>query len=263
MPREPTEIKNPGKDPLQPGYRKPRLSTGDKIALIKRLEAGETRAVVAEDLGITRQYISLIWKAYQAHGVSALATSNRLGRKKSRELNDEQAAKLLHLVRTQKPSGLKLSVHLYGDYWCVDTAREWIEQKFHFLASRRYLTELFEGWGLPPLQPNPIELEMYTPEFQAYLNSPIAQQIREREKAQLDQLNREAEERMRLREQAFLDEIRAKSGNAGADFAPHPSATTARSPSARPLHSLRSGKHAKGAAQKAKDRRKRAKQRKR
>ncbi|HUF61784.1 MAG TPA: helix-turn-helix domain-containing protein [Verrucomicrobiales bacterium] len=256
-------MRNPRISSPQHSHRKPRLTTADKIALIKRLEAGETRAVVAKDARISRQYVSLIWKAYQAQGESALVTSPRMGRKKSRELNEEQVAELFHLVQTQKASDLKLSVHLYGDFWCVDTAREWIQRRFHFLASRRYLTELFEGWGLPPMPPNPIELEMSTPEFHAYLKSPIAQQIREREKACYEQMNREAEERIRRLDQAFRDEMTAPSRLGDQASARQPVTAAGKSPTIRPPHSSRTGKHAKGGARRPKTRRKGDKGRKR
>jgi len=165
----------------KPGASK--LDTDQRLAAMRRLEAGEKQRAVAADTGVTSQYISLLWRAYKDKGVEGIL-DKKTGPRPARELTAAEEEKIRSLLLAHpKPSGLGLPVsEEHEDVWTLPLVRKLAKRELDFTPMRDHIKDLLRKWNFR--LPDPLasrELE-FSEDYYEYLKSPLAKQIREREK---------------------------------------------------------------------------------
>ena len=174
------------------------LGPEERAKVVERLEAGEKQRVIAAEYGVTRQYISLVWKRYQAAGMEAVSGQSQRGRPKQRPLTAEEQTVLRPIWQNKKPADFGLEP---GDVWTLSAAKEVAKRQIGRTPVAREVAMLLRRWKIPlrrvitrptnqpenpwdrEIDPRSIDPELRKDRsFMAYLKSPEAAALREREK---------------------------------------------------------------------------------
>ncbi len=207
-----------------------KLKTEDRLAAMQRVAAGEMQVTLAKELGVTRQYIALLWKRYKKKGLEGILDKST-GVRPLRALTEKEETNLRDLFRsTTQPSVLKLRIATgKKDIWTNSLALQLAKRELDFVPKLSQVRELLEKWDIQfPKIRHTID-PVFSDEFYAYLKTPLAKQIRERELAAAAKWEEEREAK-RL-ERAKETELHLKA------------ASDLRTP---PAPGQRTGKHAKG-----------------
>ncbi len=157
-----------------------RFNFEERLALMRRIEEGETQRALAEETGVTHQYISLIWRSYLTDGPEALRPGLR-GRKRRRKPSEEEYAELRAALENGTPHSENLS-KLPNQPWTFEFVRAYIQRRWDFNTVRADIIPKLRAWGIPyATMALPIP-EDFGEDFVRYVNSPLAKQIAEREK---------------------------------------------------------------------------------
>ncbi|MCB1211384.1 MAG: helix-turn-helix domain-containing protein [Verrucomicrobiales bacterium] len=180
------------------------LGPEERTKVIERLKAGVTQQVIANDYGVTRQYISLVWKRYQAAGLDAVSGHAKRGRPKEQPLTVAEQNILRPIWQNKKPADFGLEP---GEIWTLNSAKEVAKRHIGRTPVAREVAMLLKRWKIPLRRvfaqatnhaDNPwdreIDVRAIDPElrkdktFIAYLKSPEAAALREREKKMYEEL---------------------------------------------------------------------------
>lgn len=123
----------------------------DRLELMKRIEAGERAATIAAEYGVTRQYVSLLWKKYREEGPDAISSAKR-GRRRTRRLSSAERKQLDALVDKEPPSKYGLPGEFLDEdleLWTVESLRALVERKFGFVPNKGDVKTILLGRGMP------------------------------------------------------------------------------------------------------------------
>lgn len=173
-----------------------RIGEAERVELMRRLDAGESQSALAREFGCSRQYISQLRKRFEKFGEAGIAQRPR-GRPKVRPLTAALRKAIREAIDGSRPSEHGIAPHFEaGDAWHIDAVREWIKDREGWTPSRGQVIGLFEEWQLPRTffrtRFRGDELDEPDAEFLAWLDSPIARQIREREEEMARRIEAEA-----------------------------------------------------------------------
>jgi transposase len=117
---------------------------------IRGCEMGFSETDLAEMLGVSRETISRWWTAYKDQGPDALP-HERTGRPvgSGRTLNDEQAARIQHLIDNHSPDDLGVPAPL----WSRRAVRELIRKLLGIRMPIRTVGEYLKRWGYTAKRP--------------------------------------------------------------------------------------------------------------
>jgi hypothetical protein len=179
-----------------------RLTPGQREYAIREIQNGRTQASVAAELGVTKAAISLLWVKWN--------NRETLGVPKVLTEEEQERLKAEMLRSSPKDHGLSGLGEERAKIWTGERAYALAKQLFDRKLNKLPITGLVHIWRreLSPRNPDAIPeaptLEIdeddldpelrNDPDFMAYIRSPIARQIREREIACWQ---REQEERER------------------------------------------------------------------
>jgi transposase len=133
------------------GDQKLAIPREERIAVMKRIEAGETQTAIAEEYGVSRQYVSILWKAYREKG-SEVLLEDRRGRPRTRRLTDSERRHILGMVEAGPPAsqGLQgIEVCEEVELWTVEAVRELCLREFGYAPNKGDADKLLKGRGLP------------------------------------------------------------------------------------------------------------------
>lgn len=156
--------------------RRLRLTPEDQLAIVARVKNGESQSAIARELGCVRQRISAIVLKYDREGAAGFVHKKR-GRKKG-PVPLEEIECLIVMLRDQQPADFGFKKK---DKWTYEKAESAGTKVFGRRPPKRYLREAFNLSGVELIYEKDPDADLYTPEFKAYLKSPRAQEIRERE----------------------------------------------------------------------------------
>jgi transposase len=112
-----------------------------RLSASLRIQRGESLSLIARDLGITRQAVSLWARQYRRHGEAGLRRIPRLGR----------PAKLSRAQLAQLPRLLARGAQAYGfptDVWTIRHVAELIRRRFRVRYCHDHLNRLLHRLGL-------------------------------------------------------------------------------------------------------------------
>lgn len=147
-----------------------------------RVEGGETMRAVASSSGVTSQYISLLWKAYQLKGAAGIVEKSN-GPRQTRDLTPGEEGKLRAQITSELvPSRLGLVIpNGKPDQWSPSLALKLAKRQLDFIPQLSQMNELFRKWNIR-IPRNHAEPDLqFSEDYYEYIKSPIAKQIRERE----------------------------------------------------------------------------------
>lgn len=168
-----------------------KLSKEQREEVVRRCLAGETQVRVAEDFGITRQYVSLIVRAVK-HPEEA---ERRAERKLKKRLTPEQEEELKTTIETSLPNDHEIFPS--RGFWTVEHGIELAEKRFGKTPSKAVVEQIVKPLAEKrrrerpadprPEPPKPFDVRNLSPEladneaFIAYCSSPIGRQVAQRE----------------------------------------------------------------------------------
>ena len=202
MPPRPTEDSSDKEQQSNKG----KLSPEQRLAIARRIEAGEKQAALAGEFGVTRQAISLLMKKYRAEGEEVIKEGRR-GRKPSRRLSpgeEEAVHQIITSHKTPKGAGLQLSEQ-GKNKWDADSVKRLVARECSFTPTKSIVADLLGKWGLTPKRERQFSQDYYD-----YINSDIGKEVSRR--------NWELREKqMRERREAEAAEKAAKAEEGGAE----------------------------------------------
>ena len=256
---DPDEASFDSPSPVAPGGmeaprpNRPKLAQDKRDEIVRRSAGGEKHAALAAEYGVTRQAVDLMVRKARE-----LAESGGWGRNLSA---DEQQRLKDDLAKTRPAHhGLAMLGPGFSRFWTPMRAHARAEQMFGRKLKKLTLMKMFKAWNLPQPVYVPPSPELMTPdideselepevladaEFMAYIRSPIARQIREREIAnwRREHAKRQAGfgEPQRKRGRPRLVREAEAEADAGDDLEPGPPHSPEALPPLRP--GQRFGKH--------------------
>jgi|GEM_PF-4300777 hypothetical protein len=190
--------------------------------IYRRVLAGESRAEIGAEFGVTKQFISLVVIKHRkaaAKGVSAAERSRR----DLKSLIPEKLEALRGLVTTRQPAeaGVK-----YFRKWHAHSVRQIMKEQFQFNLLISEAGQLIIEWGLPHEQEYiPRRLpkeEVYDQDFYDYVNSDIGRQVRERSNIAEEREMREHAEYVQALQQGLIKRGRGRPRRISAPELPAP-----------------------------------------
>lgn len=200
-------LRNPQLVRLSPDGLPPepsRVTPEQREKILERLEAGEKQAPIADEYGVTRQYISLIWKRYKEIGLAAALGHERRGRPKAEPLTPAEQTQIRPVWQNKKPADFGLEP---ADVWTLNSAKEAARRTIGRAPVANEVAALLKRWKIPHRRhmahapssteapwDREVDLKNLDPElrkdksFLAYLKSPEAKALRERERQLYEEL---------------------------------------------------------------------------
>lgn len=158
--------------------RRKRLTPEEQLQIVERVKNGESQSSIARELGYVRQRISAIMAKYEKFGAEGFAHKKR-GPKAGPVPQDEIQC-LIDMLRDKSPSDFGFSRR---DSWTYEKAESAGTKVFGRKPPIRFLREAFKKAGVALTYDKDPDEDIFTPEFKAYVKSPLAKKIREREAA--------------------------------------------------------------------------------
>jgi transposase len=156
-----------------------KLTAQDRKSIIERLESGETQVALAQEFGVTRQYVSLLLKKFRQDGEGAIVGGRR-GRKPSRLLTPDEEKAIHRIIKkhqTPKSAGLPVGRKKVERTWGLDTVKKLIVRELSFTPKRSTVLELLQKWGIT-ISPSAEDDEMeFSQSYYDYINSPIGREV--------------------------------------------------------------------------------------
>ncbi len=221
-----------------------KMSREECVALMERLDRGEMQQTLADELGVSRQYISAEYKSYRKLGEHYRL---EVPPEAKRKLDPEQVELLHRLVHGGQAPG--------GEAWEPRTAQRALEREIGYRPRMAVIRKHLQKWGV---WKDPKDQPVFDQDYYDYIESPIYKEIERREKKWADEQRRLAEKERAAAESAGEGRDGAGGGEpfAGGELPGEPAG--GQPPHfARAKHGVRRGKHRKGSnRQKPKKRRK-------
>jgi len=228
---------------------RPKLSRDKRDEIVRRCAAGEKHAALAAEYGVTRQAVDLMVRKARE-----LAKSGGWGR----NLSAEEQQRLKEDLSQTRPAhhGLAMFGPGFSRFWTPSRVHARAEQMFGRKLKKVAVVRIWKEWNLPPpvcelpspetmtadLDESELDPEMLADaEFMAYIRSPIARQIREREIANWRREHRLGRSGKRKRGRPRRDREEEVEDDLGEAFAPGPALPPQPLPPLRP--GQRFGKH--------------------
>ena len=154
-----------------------RMTPKEQLRIAERVKKGERASDIARELGYSRQRIAVIVKKYESEGAEGFKNVRPHGRP-SGVVPLDVIQGLIKMLRDETPAE-----HGFGkkDAWTFEKAEVAGIPVLGRKPPKTYLRKAFEIAGVPLTHDPSFEEEVFSKEFKAYVNSPLAQQIRERE----------------------------------------------------------------------------------
>lgn len=160
-----------------------KMSREECVALMKRLDGGEMHQVLADELGVSRQYISAEYQAYRKMGEHyRLEVPPEL----KKTLSPEQVEALHRLVHSGKAPD--------GKEWDPRAAQWALAREIGYRPGRAVVRKHLLKWGV---WKDPKEKELFSQDYYEYIASPTYKEIERREKKWAEE-----QRRLALKEQA-------------------------------------------------------------
>ena len=118
--------------------------------VIRLRQSGMSRTGVAKVTGLSKTYVSTLWKAYQRQEMDAIlpkARGRRYGQK--RKLSAEQVATVKQLIIDHTPDFFPLPFAL----WTREAVQQLIRNQYGIDMPVRTITDFFNRWMLTPQKP--------------------------------------------------------------------------------------------------------------
>ncbi|MEM0964663.1 MAG: hypothetical protein AAGJ81_00755 [Verrucomicrobiota bacterium] len=136
-----------------------------KRLIVNRLLKGEKQVRIAEELGVTRQAISFVWKAYQKDGDKIFETPGKGRRKEADILSPVEETELIRWLRSNSPK----EIGLLGTTWNLRSVKRAIKIRYgksvriaiaHKVFQSAFAAVIAEEATTPSL---PVDLPLSTP----------------------------------------------------------------------------------------------------
>lgn len=152
-----------------------------RLAIIERLKVGETQESIAQEHGVTRQYISVFWRKYLNGGTKAL-TPNARGRKKGIRLTTAQQKHIRDIISAnENPSAAGMRVAKKDNHWFLETAVRLIRREFRITPPNSHVSDLLRSWNVRVTPPTGTDRIGFSQDFYDYINSDIGKEVARRE----------------------------------------------------------------------------------
>lgn len=199
MSRKSSENESPKKAASKKiGRKDARFTVEQRLALMKRIEAGETRVALAQETGVSASYIGNLWTKYKKDGVEGITPKE--GKTKKRQLTDEERVQIRRIIKgASKPSEAGLKLPIEKDYWNPDSVLFLIERELGFTPTKQHLTEVLKSWKMRSSWQNRREDAPFDKEFYDYVDSDVGKEVNRREAELLEKLGDEVPKRRRGR----------------------------------------------------------------
>lgn len=156
-----------------------KMSREECVALMKRLDGGEIQQTLADELGVSRQYISAEYRVYRKLGEHyRLEVPPEL----KKTLGPEQVEILHRLVHSRKAPG--------GKEWDPRAAQWALAQEIGYRPRMAVIRRHLRKWGL---WKDPKDQELFSQDYYDYIESPVYKEIERREKKWMEEQRRLAE----------------------------------------------------------------------
>jgi transposase len=155
-----------------------------RLRALRGCEMGLGHAEVAQMLGVCPETVSRWWTAYAGTGLDALP-GERTGRPpgSGRTLNDEQAARIQHLIDDHTPAQLGIPSPL----WSRRAVRDLIRKELGIAMPVRTVGKYLKRWGYTAKRPRRHSKDQDPQEVRAWLEEtyPLIEAQAEREGAEI------------------------------------------------------------------------------
>lgn len=149
-----------------------------KRLIIQKVKEGHRLHMIGDELGVTKQYVSAVWKQYEEKGEEAFVLRKR-GRRKTVPLKKSEVEQVRRLVTEKTPQEMGFK----GNQWGIVDVETWIRRSFDHNVVRSELRGYFEKWGVTVREAPKRKLpEMrFGRDYYDYINSDTYKKIAERE----------------------------------------------------------------------------------
>jgi len=212
-----------------------KMSREECIALMERLDGGEFQQTLADELGVSRQYISAEYRKYRKQGEHYRL---EVPPESKQKLGPQQVDLLHRLVHDGQAPG--------GKAWDPRTAQAALAQEIGYRPRMAVIRRHLQDWGI---WKDPQDQMQFDQDYYDYIESPTYKEIERRERQW-------AEEQRRLAEKERAAEVPPGDGGdgagggkpyAGGGLPGVPVGGGGQAPySVRAKHGVRRGKHRKG-----------------
>lgn len=184
--------------PTKAARKKARFTVEERVALMKRIAAGETRVSIARETGVSAAYISNLWAKYKKDGVEGLTPKD--GKQKKRRLTNDERSKIREIIRTNdKPRDAGLELTAEKNYWNFDSVMALIQRELGFAPAKTHLSEILKSWKMRSSWQNRREDEPFDKDYYNYINSDVGKEVNRKEAQLLEKLGDSAPKRRRGR----------------------------------------------------------------
>jgi len=150
------------------------------LVLMRRLDGGEKQQILADELGVSRQYISAEYRAYRKLGGHYRL---EVPPEQKKTLDPEQVEILHRLVHGCKSPG--------GKEWDPQAAQWALAQEIGYRPRMAVIRRHLKKWGL---WKDPQAQELFSQDYYDYIESPVYKEIERREKKWMEEQRQLAEE---------------------------------------------------------------------
>ena len=150
-----------------------KLTPQERLAIARRVEAGERQSDLAREFGVSRQAVSLLVNKFRKEGAEAIMAPRR-GRRPSRSLTPDEE-ELLHQIILEKvtPEAAGLNLVAAGkNVWDRESLRQLVVRECSFTPTTAAVGDLLAKWGLAGKGGREFSQDYYD-----YINSPIGKEV--------------------------------------------------------------------------------------
>ncbi|MGK0190770.1 MAG: hypothetical protein ACI9R3_006600, partial [Verrucomicrobiales bacterium] len=154
------------------GRRTP-LTPQEQLVIVERVKNGESQSSIARELGYVRQRISAIMAKHAKLGAKGFVHKKRGWKVGPIPLKEIRC--LIEMLRDKAPVDFG---YAKKDRWTYEKAEAAGTKVFGRKPPQQFLREAFKKAGVEVTHDTDPDADLYTPEFKAYLKSPLAKKIR-------------------------------------------------------------------------------------
>ena len=144
----------------KPLRRRRNLTIDEQLSIARRVEAGEDRASICEELQISRQVVSRIVIKYEEGGANAF-THKKRGPKKGPMPEDEKS-KIMRMLKDKTPADYGVSD---SGKWTIEAAQDASISVLGKRVDKRQLRGVFREADVAIASEDDSAVEVMTPEF--------------------------------------------------------------------------------------------------